>query len=323
MQAVVISETGGPEVLAATEVPDPTPGPGELLVGVDHAGVNFIDTYKREGRYPVPLPFIAGEEGSGVVTAVGEGVTEFSVGDRVAWSGVQGAYAELAVLPADSAVAVPDQLALDDAAAVMLQGMTAHYLVHDTYPLAPGDRTLIHAGAGGVGRLLIQVAKWIGAEVFATVGSEEKVEVARAVGADHVINYRQTDFREAVEAIAGPRPLDVVYDGVGAATFDDSLALLKRRGLMASFGSASGVVPPVEPLRLTREGSLFLTRPSLGDYITDREELLNRAGAVLDAVAAGQLDVLIDRRYPLAEAADAHRALEGRQTVGKILISTA
>jgi NADPH2:quinone reductase len=204
----------------------------------------------------------------------------------------------------------------------MLQGMTAHYLVHDTYPLGPGDRTLIHAGAGGVGRLLIQVAMRIGAEVFATVGSEDKMKVARAVGADHVINYRQTDFREAVEAIAGPRPLDVVYDGVGATTFDDSLALLKRRGLMASFGSSSGVVPPVDPLRLTREGSLFLTRPSLGDYITDREELLYRAGAVLDAVAAGELDVLIDRRYPLAEAADAHRALEGRQTVGKILIRT-
>ena len=322
MRAVLISETGGPEVLVPSEVPDPTPGAGEMLVDVDHAGVNFIDTYQRIGRYPLPTPFISGVEGSGVVAAVGEGATDFSVGDRVAWSGVQGSYAELLGLPADRAVAVPEAVSLDDAAAVMLQGMTAHYLVHDTFPLQSGDRTLIHAGAGGVGRLVIQMAKRVGAEVFATVGSEDKMEIARDAGADHIINYNTTDFREAIEAIAGPRPLDVVYDGVGASTFDESLALIRRRGLMASFGSASGVVPPVDPLRLTREGSLFLTRPSLGDYVAGREELVRRAAAVLGAVATGELNVLIDRRFDLDEAADAHRALEGRETVGKLLITT-
>ena len=322
MRAVLISETGGPEVLVSTEVPDPTAGEGEVLVEVGHAGVNFVDTYQRIGRHSVPTPYIPGLEGSGVVATAGEGVTEFSVGDRVAWSGTQGSYAERAVVPAERAVAVPEPVSLDDAAAVMLQGMTAHYLVHDTFPLQSSHRTLVHAGAGGVGRLLIQMAKRIGAEVFTTVGSEDKEEIARAAGADHVINYTTTSFRKAIEAIAGPRPLDVVYDGVGATTFDESLALIRRRGLMASFGSASGVVPPVEPLRLNQEGSLFLTRPSLGDYIADREELVRRAAAVLGAVAAGELDVLIDRRYPLAEAADAHRALEGRETVGKILITT-
>jgi len=322
MRAAVISEYGGPEVLVAGEVPDPVPGPGEVLVEVDHAGVNFIDTYQRVGRYPVPTPFISGVEGSGVVGGIGEGVTEFSVGDRVAWSGAQGSYAELITLPAARGVTVPDAVGLDVAAAVMLQGMTAHYLVNDTFPLQPGDRTLVHAAAGGVGRLLVQMAKQIGAEVFATVGSDDKVEIARGLGADHVINYNEANFREAIEEIAGPRPLDVVYDGVGAATFDDSIALIRRRGLMASFGSASGVVPPVDPLHLTREGSLFLTRPSLGDYVADREALVQRAAAVLGAVAAGELNVHIDRRYELGDAADAHRALEGRQTVGKILITT-
>lgn len=322
VQAAVISEYGDPEVLVAGEVPDPTPGEGELLVDVDHAGVNFIDTYQRVGRYPVPTPFISGVEGSGVVAELGEGVTEFSAGDRVAWSGAQGSYAERITLAADGAVIVPETVSLDEAAAVMLQGMTAHYLVHDTFPLASGDRTLIHAAAGGAGRLLVQLAKQIGAEVFATVGSDEKVEVATNAGADHVINYTTTSFREAIEDIAGRRPFDVVYDGVGATTFEDSLALIRRRGLMASFGSASGVVPPVDPLRLTREGSLFLTRPSLGDYVATRDELVRRAAAVLGAVAAGDLNVLIDRRYPLAEAADAHRALESRQTVGKLLIRT-
>lgn len=322
MRAVVISETGGPEVLTPTDVPEPVPGPEELLVDVDHAGVNFIDTYKREGRYPLPLPFIAGDEGSGVVADIGDEVDGFSDGDRVAWTGVQGSYAELAVVPAERAVTVPDRVPLDVAAAVMLQGMTAHYLVHDTYLLQATDRTLIHAGAGGVGRLLIQLAKQIGAEVFATVGSQDKIEVAAAVGADHVIDYGQTDFVEAIEDISGTRPFDVVYDGVGADTFEGSLALLRPRGMMVSFGNASGAVPPVAPLRLMAEGSLFLTRPSLGDYISDREDLLSRAAAVLGAVATGELDVLIDRRYPLDDAADAHRALEGRQTVGKLLITT-
>ena len=322
MRAVVIEEYGGPEVLAADEVPDPAPAAGELLVEVDHAGVNFIDTYQRIGRYPVPTPYLPGVEGSGTIAAIGHGVTGFLVGDRVAWTGVLGSYAELLAVPAERAVEVPEAVSLDDAAAVMLQGMTAHYLVHDTYPLQSGDRTLIHAAAGGVGRLLVQMAKAIGAEVFATVGSDDKVEVARAAGADHVINYTTIDFRDAIEEIAGPRPFPVIYDGVGATTFDDSLALIERRGLMASFGSASGPVPPMDPLQLSREGSLFLTRPSLGDYVASRDELVGRASAVLGAVGDGELDVLIDHRYPLAEAADAHRALESRQTVGKLLITT-
>lgn len=322
MQAIVIAATGGPEVLGATEVSDHAPGPGELLVRVEYAGVNFIDIYKRAGLYPMETPFIAGEEGSGVVAGVGQGVSGFAAGDRVAWSSVQGAYAEMATLPADRVITVPDRVPPDLAAAVMLQGMTAHYLVNDTYPLQAGDRCLIHAGAGGVGRLLVQMAKRIGAEVFTTVGSDDKTEVASAAGADHVINYGKEGFRDVIEAIAGPRPLDVVYDGVGAATFDDGLALLRRRGTMATYGNASGAVPPLEPLRLMREGSVFLTRPTLGDYIADRDELLRRAGAVLGEVADGTLEVLIGRRYRLAEAADAHRALESRATVGKIVLAT-
>jgi NADPH2:quinone reductase len=322
MQAIVVSEQGGPDALVATEVPHPVPEPGEVVVRVDYAGVNFVDTYKRRGLYPVEVPFIPGEEGSGEVAAVGEGVVELAVGDRVAWSGVTGAYAELAAIPSDRVLAVPEGVSSDVAAAVLLQGMTAHYLVHDTYPLQAGDRCLIHAGAGGVGRLLIQMAKQAGAEVFTTVGSDEKVDIARAAGADHVIDYQQVDFRPAVEAIAGSRPLTVVYDGVGGTTFDDGLALLKRRGMMVLFGGASGPVPPVDPLRLMRAGSLYLTRPTMGDHIAGRDDLVRRADAVFTAVAAGNLAVLIGARYPLADAADAHRALESRKTVGKILLTT-
>lgn len=322
MQAIVIRETGGPEVLRIAEVPEPAPQSGELVVEVANAGVNFVDTYKRAGLYPMETPFIAGNEGSGVVSAVGDGVSAFDPGDRVAWTGIQGSYAQVATLPADRAVKVPDDVPLDVAAAVMLQGTTAHYLVTDTYPLQAGERCLVHAGAGGVGRLLIQMSKRVGAEVFATVGSTAKRDVAMAVGADHVINYREQSFREAVESIAGPRAIDVIYDGVGAATFDDGLALLRPRGMMVTYGNASGPVPPVEPLRLSREGSLFLTRPTLHDYIADPNDLERRAGAVLSAVANGELDVLIGHRYPLADAAEAHRALEGRATVGKIILTT-
>jgi len=322
VQAIVVSEQGGPDALVATEVPDPVPEPGEVVVRVDYAGVNFVDTYKRRGLYPMEVPFIPGEEGSGEVAAVDEGVVELAVGDRVAWSGVTGAYAELAAIPSDRVLAVPEGVSSEVAAAVLLQGMTAHYLVHDTYPLQAGDRCLIHAGAGGVGRLLIQMAKQAGAEVFTTVGSGEKVDIARAAGADHVIDYQQVDFRPAVEAIAGSRPLAVVYDGVGGTTFDDGLALLKRRGMMVVFGGASGPVPPVDPLRLMRAGSLYLTRPTMGDYIAGRDDLVRRADAVFTAVAAGDLAVLIGARYPLADAADAHRALESRKTVGKILLTT-
>ena len=322
MQAIVVSEQGGPDALVATEVPDPVPESGEVLIRVDYAGVNFVDTYKRRGLYLMEVPFIPGEEGSGEVAAVGEGVVELAVGDRVAWSGVTGAYAELAAIPSDRVLAVPEGVSSDVAAAVLLQGMTAHYLVHDTHPLQAGDRCLIHAGAGGVGLLLIQMAKQAGAEVFTTVGSDEKVDVARAAGADHVIDYQQVDFRPAVEAIGGSRPLTVVYDGVGGTTFDDGLALLKPRGMMVLFGGASGPVSPVDPLRLMREGSLYLTRPTMGDYIAGRDDLARRADAVFTAVAAGDLDVLIGGRFPLGDAADAHRALESRKTVGKILLTT-
>jgi NADPH2:quinone reductase len=268
------------------------------------------------------VPFIPGEDGSGEVAAVGEGVVELAIGDRVAWSRVTGAYAELAAIPSDRVLAVPEGVTSDVAAAVLLQGMTAHYLVHDTYPLQAGDRCLIHAGAGGVGRLLIQMAKQAGAEVFTTVGGGEKVDVARAAGADHVIDYQQVDFRSAVEDIGGPRPLTVVYDGVGGTTFDDGLALLKPRGMMVLFGGASGPVSPVDPLRLMREGSLYLTRPTLGDHIAGRDDLVRRADAVFTAVVSGDLAVLIGARYPLADAGDAHRALESRKTVGKILLTT-
>ncbi len=322
MRAIVVTEAGGPDALVLAEVPDPVPGPGVIITGVEYAGVNFIDTYKRAGLYPVTLPFTPGEEGSGVVTAVGDDVTGVSVGDRIAWTGSTGSYAELAAIPASRAVSVPDELDLDVAAAVMLQGMTAHYLVNDTFPLRPGHRCLIHAGAGGVGRLLIQMAKRAGAEVFATAGGAGKVDMARSL-ADHVVDYSAEDFVAAIEHIAGPRPLDVVYDGVGAATFDGGVALLRPRGTMVLFGGASGPVEPVDPLRLMREGSLYFTRPTLADYAGDRDELLRRAGAVLGAVTAGDLDVLIDRRDPLADAADAHRALEGRETTGKLLLTTA
>ena len=321
MQAIVINELGGPEVLRVSDAQDPKPAAGEVLVAVSFAGLNFIDTYKRRGLYPMNLPFILGEEASGVVAGVGEGVTAFADGDRVAWSSAMGADAELAAVPADRLVAVPDDVELDLAAAALLQGMTAHYLVNDTYPLQAGERCLVHAGAGGAGRLVVQLAKQTGAEVIATVGSEEKVEIAASAGADHVINYEKEDFVEAVETIAGPRPLDVIYDGVGAATFDGGLALLRPRGMLVTSGNASGAVPPVEPLRLMREGSLFLTRPTLANYIADRAELVRRAGAVYSAVGAGELDVLVGARYPLADTADAHRALESRATVGKILLT--
>lgn len=320
MQAIVITETGGPEVLVATETPDPKPAPGEVLVVVEHAGLNFIDTYKRGGLYPMTLPFILGEEAGGVVEAVGKGVTGFADGDRVAWSGVMGADAELAAVPADRLVAVPDEVPLDLATAALLQGMTAHYLVNDTYPLRADERCLVHAGAGGAGRLLVQFAKAKGAEVIATAGSDEKLEVARSAGADHVVNYETEDWVEAVEAIAGPRSVDVVYDGVGATTFDGGLAVLRPRGMMVTYGNASGAVPPLEPLRLMREASIYLTRPTLVHYVAAREDLELRAGAVFSAIAAGDLDVLVGDRYPLSDVAAAHRVLEARQTVGKILI---
>lgn len=321
MKAIRIDETGGPEVLRMAEVVEPTAGHGELLVEVAVAGLNYIDTYHRKGLYPVLLPFIPGVEGAGTVLEVGEGVVDFQPGDRVAWVLTPGSYAPFVAIPAERAIAVPDDVDLDVAAAVMVQGLTAHYLARDTFPLGPRDVCLIHAGAGGVGLLLIQIAKRLGAEVYTTVGSPEKGALAAAAGADHVIEYDEVDFAEAVRSIGGSdRPLDVVYDGVGAATFDKGLTLLRPRGLMCLFGQASGPVPPMDLQVLNDNGSIYATRPSLGHYLLGRGELLNRATDLLQWIASDELDVRIGARFPLFEAAEAHRALEGRATTGKVLL---
>jgi NADPH2:quinone reductase len=320
MQAVRVHEIGGPEVLHSEEVARPEPGRGEALVRVQAAGVNFIDIYQRMGMYRVPLPFTPGQEAAGVVADVGPGVEEVAPGDRVAWASVMGAYAEYAVVPAARLVRVPAAVPPDAAAAVMLQGMTAHYLSHSTYPLGPGDRCLVHAAAGGVGLLLVQMAKRLGAYVIGTAGSEEKAARARDAGADAVILYRQQDFVAETRALTGGAGLNVVYDSVGATTFLAGLDLLAPRGMMVLFGASSGAVPPLDPQLLNQKGSLFLTRPTLGHYILTREELLQRAGDVLAWLEDGWLRVRIDRALPLADAGAAHEALAGRQTSGKVLL---
>lgn len=322
VHGVQIAAHGGPEQMNVVELPDPEPEAGMLLVEVAAAGVNFIDTYHRGGLYPMQLPLVLGMEGAGTVTATGEGVGDVRPGDRVCWLDCLGSYATRMLVPADRAVPVPERVPLDLAAAVMLQGVTAQYLSTDTYPLATGDICLIHAGAGGVGLLLIQMAKRAGARVITTVGSPDKAELARRAGADHVIAYRDEDFGAAVERLVGPHAVDVVYDGVGRATFARGLDVLRPRGLMASFGNASGPVDPVAPLLLMDKGSLFLTRPSLRDYVAATEELRHRAGAVLAAVAAGELDVRIGARFPLSQARQAHEVLQGRRTTGKVLLTT-
>ena len=319
MRAIVVRRLGGPEVLGVEEVDDPAPGPGEAVVEAAAAGLNFIDTYHRSGLYPVELPFTPGLEAAGRVSAVGPGVDELAEGDRVAFCTAIGAYAEKAAAPADRLVPVPDDISLDLAAAVMLQGLTAHYLATSTYPLEEGSTCLIHAGAGGVGLLLIQMAKRLGATVYTTVGTDDKAELAAGAGADHVIVYTRENFAERVREIGGERPLDVVYDGVGKATVAAGFGLLRRRGVMAAFGNASGAVDPIDPLVLSSHGSLFFTRPTLFDHAADRTELLGRAGQVFDWMRDG-LEVRIGARYPLEEAAEAHRALEGRKTAGKVLI---
>jgi NADPH2:quinone reductase len=321
--AIRVDRTGDAGVLQPVEIPPPEPTKGSLVVEVEAAGLNFIDTYQRSGLYPVPLPSVLGLEGAGRVVAVGEEVHRFAPGDRVAWADVPGSYAQLVSVPAARAVPVPQGVGLDEAAAVMLQGMTAHYLSSDTFPLQAGHRCLVHSGAGGVGLLLIQMAKMRGAEVFTTVGSEDKRDLPRSVGADHVLRYHdglRGDFADEIEGIAGPHCLDVVYDGVGRATFERGLALLRPRGHMVTFGNASGPVDPVAPLTLSQAGSLYLTRPTLAHYIATREELIRRAGDVLTWVREGRLDVLIGARVPLTEAAAAHRMLEGRKTSGKVLL---
>lgn len=320
MRAVRVARNGGPEVLEWSDVDDPTAGTGTVLVELAAAGLNYIDTYQRSGLYPMPLPYTPGLEGSGTVVEVGDGAEGFSVGDTVAWTGVLGSYAERVAVPVSAAVPVPDGVDPEVAAATMLQGMTAHYLACSTFPLEPGQRCLVHAGAGGVGLILIQIAKLRGAEVFTTVGSKEKAELAEGAGADHVILYRDEDFGDAVERIAGPRPLHVVYDGVGKVTFDRSLEILRPLGMMVTFGNASGPVDPVAPLRLSQGGSLFLTRPTLGDYTATRELLEWRAGELFGWIADGELDVRIGERHPLAEAAEAHRRIESRATTGKVLL---
>ncbi len=320
MHAIQAKTTGGPEVLEWVELDDPTPGEGQLCVDLAAAGLNFIDTYHRSGLYPMPLPFIPGNEGAGVVSAVGTGVDSFAVGDRVAWTGAMGSYATKVIVPAGRAVSVPEGVDLELAAAVMLQGMTAHFLACSTFPLAPGHRCLVHAGAGGVGLLLIQIAKIRGAEVFTTVGSPDKEALVRGAGADHVIFYRDTDFGDGVEQIAGKRPLDVVFDGVGKDTFLRGLDVLKPRGMMITFGNASGPVDPVLPLKLMQGGSLFLTRPTLADYTATREDLEARSGDLFRWIAEGRLDVRIGERLALSDARAAHEMLEGRGTTGKVLL---
>lgn len=320
MKAVQIDEFGGPEVMQYREVADLTPGDGEALVEIQAVGVNFTDIYSRAGINPGPsLPRTIGVEGAGVVRGVGAGVTDLREGDVVAYSSSQGSYAEQAVVPASRLVKMPEGLAARDGAAVMLQGMTAHYLCHSTYPVQPGDKVMVHAGAGGVGLLLIQMVKRLGGYVFSTVSTEEKAELARGAGADHVILYTQQDFAAAVQQATGGAGLQAVYDAVGLTTFDQSVSCLARRGYMVLYGQASGVVPPIDP-RILGNGSLYLTRPGLGDYIATTEDLRQRAGDVLGWVQSGELKLRVEHIFPLADAAEAHRQLASRATTGKLLL---
>jgi NADPH2:quinone reductase len=319
--ALVVTKHGGSEVLEVQSREIDRPGPGQLLVQVAAAGVNFIDIYQREGVYPIPTPFVLGSEGAGIVLAAGEGVTTAAEGDRVAWCQTPGSAAGLVLVPENDVVPVPEPVHLEQAAAVLLQGMTAHYLLNSTFAVQAGDTVLVHAAAGGVGQLLVQLAKAKDAIVIGTVSSEAKAAKARALGADHVLNYTEvTDVAAAVRELTGGVGVEVVYDGVGQATFDASLGSLRRRGMLAVFGAASGQVPPFDLQRLNRGGSLFVTRPTLGHYIETRHELLTRAGAVLNGLAFGGLQVEIGGRYPLAEAERAYSDLEGRRTTGKLLL---
>ena len=323
MRAIQITRTGGPEVLEVKELPAPTPGTGQALVRIEASGVNFIDVYFREGRYPSALPFIPGQEAAGVVEAVGpEDPTQptgLKVGDRVAWCGALGTYAEYALAPADRLVHVPDEITSKQAAAALLQGMTAHYLAFSTYPIQSGDSVLIHAGAGGVGLLLIQIAKRLGARVLTTVSTDEKAALARAAGADEVIVYTREDFAARVRELTNGNGLPVVYDSVGKSTFEGSLASLQRRGMLVLFGGSSGAVPPFDLIKLST-GSLFVTRPTLRDYMATRKELDWRSGDLFRWIADGSLNLRIEHTYPLTEAAQAHRDLEARKTTGKLLL---
>ena len=320
MKAIRIHGNGGPEVLTLDEIPDPKPGPGEAVVKIEAAGLNYIDVYYRTGLYKGQLPLTIGVEGAGVVTLVGPDVTEVKVGDRVAYTGVPGAYAELAAVPGARLVKLPDGLDGKVGAAAMLQGMTAHYLSHTTYPLRSGDWCLVHAAAGGVGLLLCQMAKMRGARVIGTVSTDAKAKLAREAGADEVILYTKQDFEAEVKRITGGTGVHVVYDAVGKTTFDKSLNCLRMRGMLVLYGQSSGPVPPFDAAILNQKGSLFLTRPSLFHHIVTREELLERAGEVLGWITSGRLKLRIDLTLPLARAAEAHRQLEGRHTTGKVLL---
>jgi NADPH:quinone reductase len=321
MKAIRVHAPGGAEALRLQDIPDPRPDSGQALIRVEAAGVNFIDVYHRTGLYKVPMPFTPGREGAGTVLAVGADVRDLEPGDRVAWAGGSGAYAEKAVVGASELVQIPDGVSTPQAAAAMLQGMTAHYLAGSTYPLKAGDTCIVHAGAGGVGLLLTQMAKKRGARVLTTVSSEEKARLSREAGADVVIDYTKDDFEAVAKRETGGRGVQVVYDSVGKTTFEKGLAALAPRGMMVLFGQSSGPIAPFDPQILSQRGSLYLTRPSLfNGYIADRAELLARAGDVLGWVRDGSLRLRLEHSYPLADAAEAHRALEGRRTTGKVLL---
>jgi NADPH2:quinone reductase len=320
MRAIRVHKTGGPEVMVLEDLPEREPGPGEALVRVEAAGVNFIDVYHRTGAYAREVPFGLGDEGAGVVERVGDGVTSVKPGDRVAWANAPGSYATHVVARAGALVPVPAGVDARSAAAAMLQGMTAHYLACTIFPLKPGDACLVHAAAGGVGLLLVQMAKRRGARVFATTSTDDKARLVRETGADEVVLYTRESFDEVVRARNGGRGVDVVYDSVGATTFDRSLLSLRPRGMMVLFGQSSGRVPPLDLQTLNARGSLFVTRPKLVDYVASRAELVERAEGVLGAVARGELKLRVHAEYPLERAADAHRDLESRTTMGKLLI---
>jgi len=320
MKAVYIEQTGGPEMMHYGDQPKPEAAAGQLLIKVEATGVNFIDTYHRTGLYKIPLPGILGTEGAGRVEAVGTGVTRFKVGDHVAWTTSRGSYAEYAAVPENFVVKVPEGVTSRDAAAAMLQGMTAHYLSHSTFALKPGQTALIHAAAGGTGRLLVQMAKMLGARVLATVGSEAKAAVAKQAGADEVINYSTQDFVAEVKRLTGGKGVEVVYDSVGLATFLKSLDCLKLRGMMVAFGNASGPAAPIDPLLLSQKGALFLTRPTLVYYLQTPEELAWRSGDVLRWIAEKKLVLRVEHVYTLADAVQAHKDLEGRKTTGKLVL---
>jgi NADPH2:quinone reductase len=320
MKAIQVKQAGGPEAMELVDLPMAQPKPDEAVVKLAASGVNFVDVYFREGRYPAPLPLVLGQEGAGVVTAVGAEVKSVKPGDRVAWAGLLGSYAEYAAMDADRLVPIPPGVTEQQAAAAMVQGMTAHYLSHNTYPLKRGETALVHAAAGGVGLLLVQMAHNIGARVIGTVSTDEKAKLAREAGADEVMLYTQSDFESETKRLTSGQGVDVVYDSVGKTTFEKGLNVLRPRGMMVLFGASSGAVPAFDLMVLLQKGSLYVTRPTLANYIATRDELLARSGAVFGMIAAGKLKLRIQHTYPLAQAQQAHRDLEGRKTTGKLLL---